>query len=102
MVQEWGKKETRKILNTLTLKDRVPQLVPAAFAPERVCMDIKRTFEFIWKFGVPNRVRTCDLLIKSQLLYQLSYGHEGLAGTNRSGHLGRESGPVNRSLHAEA
>ncbi len=26
--------------------------------------------------GVPNRVRTCDLLIKSQLLYQLSYGHD--------------------------
>ena len=25
--------------------------------------------------GVPSRVRTCDLLIKSQLLYQLSYGH---------------------------
>lgn len=27
-----------------------------------------------WKIGTPNRVRTCDLLIKSQLLYQLSYG----------------------------
>ncbi len=24
--------------------------------------------------GEPDRVRTCDLLIKSQLLYQLSYG----------------------------
>ena len=24
--------------------------------------------------GTPNRIRTCDLLIKSQLLYQLSYG----------------------------
>ena len=24
--------------------------------------------------GEPNRIRTCDPLIKSQLLYQLSYG----------------------------
>ena len=24
--------------------------------------------------GEPDRIRTCDLLIKSQLLYQLSYG----------------------------
>ena len=24
--------------------------------------------------GRPDRIRTCDLLIKSQLLYQLSYG----------------------------
>ena len=28
----------------------------------------------IKKNGTPNRIRTCDLLIKSQLLYQLSYG----------------------------
>ena len=26
------------------------------------------------EFGGPDRIRTCDLLIKSQLLYQLSYG----------------------------
>ena len=26
------------------------------------------------KNGTPNRIRTCDLLIKSQLLYRLSYG----------------------------
>ncbi len=26
------------------------------------------------KYGEPNRIRTCDPLIKSQLLYQLSYG----------------------------
>ena len=28
----------------------------------------------IWDSGGPDRIRTCDLLIKSQLLYQLSYG----------------------------
>lgn len=29
------------------------------------------------KSGEPNRIRTCDPLIKSQLLYQLSYGPNG-------------------------
>ena len=91
-----------KILNATKAEKSVPQRVPAHFVPGRVWIHTNQQIEFIWKFGVPNRVRTCDLLIKSQLLYQLSYGHEGLAGTNRSGHLGRESGPVNRSLHAEA
>ena len=28
----------------------------------------------IESIGEPDRIRTCDLLIKSQLLYQLSYG----------------------------
>jgi hypothetical protein len=30
--------------------------------------------EALAKAGEPSRIRTCDLLIKSQLLYQLSYG----------------------------
>ena len=29
---------------------------------------------FLKKVGEPDRIRTCDPLIKSQLLYQLSYG----------------------------
>jgi len=30
--------------------------------------------ELIEKYGEPDRIRTCDPLIKSQLLYLLSYG----------------------------
>jgi len=52
--------------------------------------------------GVPNRIRTCDLLIKSQLLYRLSYGHDRTVGINRSGHLGCAKGAVNRYLHGMA
>ena len=43
--------------------------------------------------GVPCRVRTCDLLIKSQLLYQLSYGHAEAA------HLEKGLRRVNTRLH---
>lgn len=32
------------------------------------------------KSGEPNRIRTCDPLIKSQLLYQLSYGPTSQGG----------------------
>ncbi len=31
-------------------------------------------FDVIFKSGEPDRIRTCDPLIKSQMLYQLSYG----------------------------
>ena len=34
------------------------------------CKPSRQTFHV----GEPDRIRTCDLLIKSQLLYQLSYG----------------------------
>ena len=36
--------------------------------------DAKQTIDIAWKGGEPDRDRTCDPLIKSQLLYQLSYG----------------------------
>ena len=32
------------------------------------------SFSYVRKYGEPDRIRTCDPLIKSQLLYQLSYG----------------------------
>ena len=36
--------------------------------------EVYKALIFIKKIGEPDRFRTCDLLIKSQLLYQLSYG----------------------------
>ena len=39
--------------------------------PEPVPAELHYAIDF---FGEPDRIRTCDPLIKSQLLYQLSYG----------------------------
>ena len=37
-------------------------------------MQTKNCLKLIGFSGEPDRIRTCDPLIKSQLLYQLSYG----------------------------
>jgi hypothetical protein len=42
-------------------------------------------------FGEPGRSRTCDPLIKSQMLYQLSYG------LPRGDHMGRYARQVNKT-----
>src|SRR5687768_11557934 len=54
-------------------------------------------------FGEPSRIRTCDLLIKSQLLYRLSYGPTAsavtLAGAGGQG-APRVGGPSGAPEHA--
>jgi hypothetical protein len=40
--------------------------------------DSSEAFGFV---GVPSKIRTCDPLIKSQMLYRLSYGHLKHIGT---------------------
>ena len=49
------------------------------------------------KGGEPNRIRTCDPLIKSQLLYQLSYGPI----TGRLPKVGRDSGQAQKRAAGE-
>lgn len=50
------------------------------------------------KNGEPDRIRTCDPLIKSQLLYLLSYGPTCVRpGALSGGHLGRGRGRVKRA-----
>lgn len=52
------------------------------------------------KYGEPDRIRTCDPLIKSQLLYLLSYGPTCSAlPRQRSVHLGSGRALVKRPLH---
>ena len=44
-------------------------------APSNICLGVDEE-----EIGVPSRIRTYDLLIKSQLLYRLSYGHDREGG----------------------
>lgn len=53
------------------------------------------------KNGEPDRIRTCDPLIKSQLLYQLSYGPTpGVIRKMRGGGQGRKCGGSGKILAA--
>ena len=54
-------------------------------------MQTKICLKLIGFSGEPDRIRTCDPLIKSQLLYQLSYGP-----TSQGGLLGVGPGGVKR------
>ena len=56
--------------------------------------EVTREIEEKVNSGEPNRIRTCDPLIKSQLLYQLSYG------PNTRGYLGAVAGSVKRKNEA--
>jgi hypothetical protein len=38
-----------------------------------LAIEVRINIAFVYN-GEPDRIRTCDPLIKSQLLYQLSYG----------------------------
>ena len=51
-----------------------PSVSPTRFVPVARQGAISIALYSLDFFGTPNRIRTCDLLIKSQLLYQLSYG----------------------------
>lgn len=57
------------VMGTERGRNPVDRPKPAARQSARRCLVMKREVS-----GEPNRIRTCDPLIKSQLLYQLSYG----------------------------
>ncbi len=48
--------------------------------------------------GRPDRFRTCDTLIKSQVLYQLSYGPQILAAGTSTSNIWSRQAPVNQLI----
>ncbi len=60
------------------LADNMRWVSRGVFAISEVAKPLASELQFIViladKYGEPDRVRTCDNLIKSQVLYQLSYG----------------------------
>jgi hypothetical protein len=66
----------------------VPTLLAAILISPDTCKDttmaIKVNITFLSKYGAGSKIRTRDLLITSELLYQLSYAGLGLGGEIRT------------------
>src|SRR3989344_8129068 len=72
----------------LTTEDHRSKIWENGFDPRRELRSLGRQLESATKGGAfsgpPSRARTCDRLLKRQLLYRLSYGRKQQSNDNRT------------------